>query len=225
MSCLRGRAELKTIAIIAQKGGVGKTTVAIHLATAASIAGYATAIIDIDPQTTATRWRDRRQSEAPEVASGHAARLAFMTNAARENGADLVFIDTAPNADTNALDAAKVADLVLMPCRPATFDLDAMDSTLATVRLVGTKAFVVMNFIQARSAIVGEAVDVLEGKGAVVAPVMLFQRVAYSHGVVDGLTALEFEPGGKAACEIVALFEWLCGQLGMTARRHDVRAA
>ena len=100
-----------------------------------------------------------------------------------------------------------------------------MDSTLATVRLARTKAFVVMNFIQARSAIVGEAVDVLEGKGAAVAPVMLSQRVAYSHGVVDGLTALEFEPGGKAAGEIMALFEWLCGQLGMTARRHDARAA
>ncbi len=64
---------MKTVAIIAQKGGVGKTTVAIHLATAASIAGYATAIIDIDPQTTATRMHDRGVKGAMGTSPRHAA--------------------------------------------------------------------------------------------------------------------------------------------------------
>ena len=77
-SCLRvatppvGVADMKTVAIVCQKGGAGKTTVAVHLATAAAAAGYAAALIDLDPQGTAASWGDRRQADAPEVVSGQA---------------------------------------------------------------------------------------------------------------------------------------------------------
>jgi chromosome partitioning protein len=87
---------MKTIAIVSQKGGAGKTTIAVHLATAAAAAGHAAAIIDLDPQGTAASWGDRRQAASPEVVSGQAARLQVLIDAARDAGADLLVIDTAP---------------------------------------------------------------------------------------------------------------------------------
>jgi hypothetical protein len=77
---------MKTIAIISQKGGAGKTTLSVHLATAASASGHSAAIVDLDPQGTAASWGDRRQADAPEVVSGQAARLAVLIEAARANG-------------------------------------------------------------------------------------------------------------------------------------------
>ena len=81
---------MKTIAIVSQKGGAGKTTIAVHLATAAAAAGHAVAIIDLDPQGTAASWGDRRQASTPEVVSGQAARLQVLIDAAKDAGADLL---------------------------------------------------------------------------------------------------------------------------------------
>jgi cellulose biosynthesis protein BcsQ len=121
---------MRTIAIISQKGGAGKTTLSVHLATAAARAGHTAAIIDLDPQGTAASWGDRRQADAPEIISGQAARLAVLIDAARANGAAFLILDTAPNADQTALRGAQLADLVLIPCRAATFDLEAIQATL-----------------------------------------------------------------------------------------------
>jgi len=136
---------MKTIAIISQKGGAGKTTLSVHLATAAAIAGHNAAIIDLDPQGTAASWGDRRQAETPEVVSGQAARLSVLIEAAQENGADFLILDTAPNADQTALRAAQIADVVLIPCRAATFDLEAIQATLTLGQLAQKPSFVVLN--------------------------------------------------------------------------------
>src|SRR5581483_1556944 len=114
---------MKIIAIVSQKGGAGKTTLAVHLATAAAAAGHTAAIIDLDPQATAASWGDRRAAAVPEVISGQAARLPALMKAAGDNGADFLILDTAPNADQTASLAARAADLVLIPCRAAAFDL------------------------------------------------------------------------------------------------------
>jgi chromosome partitioning protein len=147
------------------------------------------------------RWGDRRKAEAPEVVSGQAARLAVLIEAAQANGADVLILDTAPNADQTALRAAQLADVVLIPCRAATFDLEAIQATLTLGQLAQKPAYVVLNAIPPRSAIGREAAEGLTGQGAKVAPVMLPQRAAFAHGVIDGRTAQEFEPDGKAAEE------------------------
>ena len=76
---------MKIIAIVSQKGGAGKTTLAVHLATASASAGHAVAIVDLDPQGTAASWGDRRQADVPEVVSGQAARLPILIEAAKAN--------------------------------------------------------------------------------------------------------------------------------------------
>ena len=216
---------MKTIAIISQKGGAGKTTLAVHLATAAGLAGHNIAIVDLDPQGTAASWGDRRQAEFPEVVSGQAARLSVLLDAARANGADELILDTAPNADQTALRAAQAADVVLIPCRAATFDLEAIKATLTLAQLAQKPSYVVLNAIPPRSGIGREAAEGLIGQGAQVAPAMLSQRAAFAHGVIDGRTAQEFEAGGKAAEEVNALYVWLCGVVDMPTRRHARKAA
>ena len=216
---------MKIIAIISQKGGAGKTTLAVHLATAAASAGHTVAVIDLDPQATAASWGDRRVAEAPEVISGQAARLPALVNAAQQNGADFLVLDTAPNADQVVSLAARAADLVLIPCRAAAFDLEAIETTLMLAKAALKPAYVVLNAVPPRSGVGREAAEGLVARGAKVAPHQLTHRAAFAHGVIDGRSAQEFEPNGKAADEIEALYEWLCGVVDMPTRGHAYIAA
>ena len=91
---------MKTAAIISQTGGAGKTTVAIHLAVIAEQCGFRTAVFDLDPQASATSWADKRKSPAPAVVPAQASRLSNLLEQAADQSADLVLIDSAPNADS-----------------------------------------------------------------------------------------------------------------------------
>jgi chromosome partitioning protein len=124
-------------------------------------------------------------------------------------------IDTAPNADRASLAAARAADLILVPCRPAAFDLEAITATRDVAELARKPAAVAINAAPIRSAIVAEAKRSLEAQGFRVCPQVVHGRVAFSHSVIDGRTALELEPDGKAASEIRALLTWACGQMEM----------
>ncbi len=206
---------MKTIAITAQKGGAGKTTIALHLATAATLAGYHAAIIDLDPQASAALWADDRGDAPPEVIPGQPARLAKLLAEGERLGFDLVFIDTGPAADIAARKAAESADLVLVPCRPAALDLKAVATTLDLIQATRKPGFVVMNAAPVRSRAVDDASNVIRQLGANVAPVTLCQRAAYAHSLIEGRTAQEFEPEGKAAAEIAELWEWTRGRLDL----------
>ena len=87
---------MPTIAIISQKGGAGKTTLALHLAAAAQDAGRVSLIIDTDPQATASQWAAWRQDAPPEVIDSPPPRLAAKVEAAKAQGAELIVIDTPP---------------------------------------------------------------------------------------------------------------------------------
>jgi len=216
---------MKIVAIISQKGGAGKTTLAVHLATVAAAAKHSVAVIDLDPQGTATSWGDRRTAEVPEVVSGQAVRLPALIKTAAQNGADFLILDTAPNADQTASLACRAADLVLIPCRPSTFDLEAIETTLLLAKAATTPAYVVLNAVPPRSSIGKEASDGLIARGAKVAPHQLTHRAAFTHGVIDGRSAQEFEPNGKAAEEITALYKWLCSVVDMPTRGHVRKVA
>ena len=199
---------MKALAVIAQKGGTGKTTLTVSLAVAADRAGLSSAIVDLDPQATAANWSDRREADSPVVISAQASRLRQVLDAAKGGGADLVVIDTAPRAEQAALAAARVADLVLIPCRPAVYDLETVATTVDLARLADkTPVLAVLNGVPARGPKAAQARDVLERMGVSVCAAEFGQRVAFDHAGALGLSAQEYEPGGKAATEVSEVYE------------------
>lgn len=205
---------MKVLAILSQKGGAGKTTLALHIAAAAEAVGKPCAVIDLDPQASAAGWKDTRAAESPVVVALPHSRLAVGLQAAKEGGAKLCIIDTAPHAEAAAMAAARAADLVLIPCRAGIFDLRAIGTTTEFVKLAGRRAFVVLNALPPRaSQILNDAREAVAVHGIDVAPVTLQQRAAYGHALTAGQTAPEYEPDGKAAEEIEALREWLFAEL------------
>lgn len=213
---------MQTIAIISQKGGTGKTTLALNLAVAADLAGQSVVIIDLDPQASAKEWSKSRSSETPVVISAHASQLDEVLAAARENGADLAVIDTAPHSESDALSAARAADLMLVPCRPAILDLRAMSSTKQLADLAHTPAVAVINAAPPRGQLADEAAAAIRGYGLEVAPVVLAHRAAFVHSLTVGQTVIEYEPDSKAAQEIKDLFLFACkhGNMQTTERRQ-----
>jgi chromosome partitioning protein len=203
------RENMKTIAIISQKGGAGKTTLAIHLAVAAVQKGLHVALFDLDPQASAASWSDKRNQPTPAVVSAQAIRLPGLLEQAANQLADLVIIDSAPNADAASMAAARAADLILIPCRPAAFDLNAIGTTLNLAAVAGKPAFVVLNAVPPLGKVGEEARRALETGGVQVAMPMLHHLVAYAHAVNDGRTAQELDARSKAAAEIDALFVWV----------------
>lgn len=218
---------MRTIAIISQKGGAGKTTLAIHLATAAAAESVAL-IVDTDPQATASRWGEWRNGVDPEIIDcGAPTLLAGKLSKAAELGAELAVIDTPPHADAIARQAARLADLILIPCRPKAFDLAAIEATAELVKASHKPAFVVLMAGPPRAPLIyREAADVIEGSfGLQLAPVVLPERAAFHHSTAQGRTAEEFDHDGKAAGEIGALWRWTREQLNMPTRERVHTAA
>ena len=158
--------------------------------------------MDLDPQATAANWSDRREADTPVVISAQASRLPRVLDAANDGGADVVIIDTAPRAERAALAAARAADLVLIPCRPAVYDLETVSTTVDLVRLAGgAPVLAVLNGVPTRGPKAAQAREVLEGMSVPVCAGTFGQRVAFDHAGALGLSAQEYEPGGKAAKE------------------------
>ncbi len=203
-----------TVAILSQKGGTGKTTMALHLAVGAEKAGQLAAVIDLDPQASAAGWKDSRQAETPVVVSVPATRLPQALEAARAGGADLALIDSAPHSGDVALAAAEAADLILVPCRAGILDLRAIGATARIVKLAGKRAFVVLNAMPPRAPnVLADARAAVAVHGLEVSPVSLQQRAPFAHALTAGQTAHEYEPDGKAAEEVTQLYSWLWNEL------------
>ena len=204
---------MRTVSVISQKGGAGKTTIALHLAVASAAAGRNTAVIDLDPQASAAKWADRRSAEVPVVLSAHASRLPHEMNRVRASGGELVILDTAPHSDSAALEAARMSELVIIPCRPAILDMEAITNTLQLVKTTGKPIFVVMNAVGAMGRDTQEAADAVADLDVAVCPVRLVNRIAFSRSLLAGQTAPEFEPSGKAAAECAKLHEFMCAHV------------
>lgn len=200
-----------TLAVISQKGGAGKTTLALNLAVAAHLADETALVVDLDPQASAASWHDGRGREGPLVVSAQAPRLQEVLATAAKHGADVAVIDTAPHSEAAALAAARVADLVLIPCRPGIFDLRAIVASADVAALARTPAAAVLNAVPARGSLADEAAEAIasNGVGMTVAPPRIGQRVAFVHAATAGLTPLETDATGKAAAEVRDLYAWV----------------
>ena len=208
-------------ACVSQKGGSGKTTVALHLAVAAHAAGYEAAIVDLDPQGTAEAWGGWRQERPPLVISAKAGNLTKTLDRARDAGAEVVIIDTPPLAQGDASAAARAASLVIVPCRPKAFDLHAVRITASLVEMTRTPAFVLFNGGHpSASSGYAEPEEVVRALGMVVAPIRFADRAPYHQATMTGQAAQEIEPNGRAAQEVQAFWLWFCKQVRLPPHRH-----
>jgi len=205
---------MKTIAIISQKGGAGKSTLTINLAVAAELDGKTTAIVDIDPQASTAEWGDQRAAETPVIISAQSSRLTQVMSEAKEQGVDILFIDTAPHSESSALDAARVADAVIIPTRAAILDLMAINKTVDLIKIAKAHAFVALNAVPPRGTLSDEGKEVIKGHNLEVAPVVSY-RHAFFHSLTAGQGVLEYEPEGKAAEEIRQLYKHTCKHVNM----------
>jgi len=195
------------IAVISQKGGSGKTTAALNLAVAAHQDGKAVVIVDLDPQASATYWYRARDDKTILVQPTHPAGLSDLMKVADSQGVDWVIVDTAAQTDSNAAQAIDVADLVLITCRPSVMDLRAIPNSIRLCRLREIVPHVVLTQIEPQGTLQAEARQQLAALGVDVLPGGLGRRAAFHHSIIDGRTATEYEPDGKAAIEVRALYE------------------
>lgn len=206
-----------TIAMIGQKGGGGKTTTGTGLAVEAAQAGLATLIIDLDPQANAMNWKDRRDVDNPAVVSAQISRLRPTLEAARQHGADFVVIDTPAKSDSAAIEAARAANLVLIPVWPQIYHLETLPTLRDLLKVAGNvPAFVVLNGLHPQATRQADEAKTMiaEIYGFPVCPVHLCDRAIYADVPSVGKSAQEVEPQGKAAEELDRLYGFVFQQLG-----------
>lgn len=209
---------MKIITMLAQKGGTGKTTLSIHLAAVAATRKRKVVIADTDPQASSTVWRQRRRQTMPEVVQHDVRGLEKNLPSIVEAGVDLLIIDTPPHSSGDASMAAAMADLVLVPSRPAILDLAAIGDSVTIAKQEDKPGAIVLNCCPpptrfGETAIVQEAREALDVYAMPVAPVAVSQRAAFSHALIDGRAVTEFEKNGKAASEIRSLWKWVKKEL------------
>jgi chromosome partitioning protein len=211
---------MKTIGMIAQKGGSGKTTLSIHLAVQASLSGLKVLLVDTDPQGSAGAWWRRRSAEHPDLIQSYGSGLGEVLDGAAARGYDLAVVDTAPHASDDARVCAELADRVCVPTRPAILDLDAIRPTTDLVSAIDVPATIVLNACPPPTAygephIVGEAREALAIYRIPVCPIAISQRVAFSHALIGGQSVTEYEAEGKGAREIERLWQHVREGVGL----------
>lgn len=218
---------MKTIAVLSQKGGSGKTTLSLHLAVAAYQDGNTVLVADCDEQASATMWHHNREDKDPHVQPTHSAALPSVIKEAERQGVDFLIIDTAPQSDKPAINAAEAADFILITCEPSIMDLRAIQNTVRLTQLAnlkpGARIFTILTKIEHfgdRDR--NEAAQVLEALEVDVLPFGMGRRVAYRHSLIDGRTALEYEPDGKAAQEVRTIYQHIKNCAKKTARSREV---
>src|ERR1700730_11784342 len=149
---------MKSLAIINEKGGVGKTIVTVNLGVAAEVHGLTTTIFDADPRGNSLEGGDARNPPEgaenrretvlpPEVTAAQAPRLKLLLDQARRQGVHLALIDTPGGPGTGAESgeyAAEEADAIMIPCCPAGPDLKTLARSVKVARNSGKPFFVVL---------------------------------------------------------------------------------
>jgi chromosome partitioning protein len=207
------------VALLNQKGGVGKTTLALHLAGAWARQGCGVTVIDADPQGSALDWSEQRAKEG-------APRLFGVLGLARDTlhreapeiarGVDHVVIDGPPRIAGLMRSALLAADLVLVPAQPSPFDGWASGEMLNLIREARIfrpelVARFVLNRCAARTIIARETGDALAEHDPPVLAARIGQRVAFADAARTGRLVFEVDAGAAAAREITALAAEIAG--------------
>jgi len=229
------------IALIGQKGGPGKTTLAINLASAVAEQGRVAVIIDLDPQATAANWKDRRDElkqprlENPAVISAAPGRLRQTIDAAEQNAADFIIIDSPGKADNIAILAATYADLVLMPVEPRMSNLETIEGVRGLIQAVDVTqrrersrgnnptAFVVLNKLHPSATTQAETLKRMVADAfphIPVCPHHISQLDIFGTSQDIGKSVFDDEPKGRAADEIRQLYKFTIKGTALEKPRH-----
>ena len=212
---------MKVLVLASQKGGAGKTTLAAHLAVAATIDGAGPAVlIDTDPQGSLSAWWNSREADAPALASATLAELPAKLASLADAGFKLAVIDTPPAITAAIRDVVKLADLVLIPTRPSPHDLRAVGSTVDIAQEAARPFAFAVTQAKPTARLTVQAVAALSSHGAV-APAIGHDRVDYAASMVDGRTVQETDPKGRSAEEIRQLFAFV--QERMHAKKKSTK--
>ena len=207
---------MKTLSILSQKGGTGKTTVAVNLSVAAALTGESVALVDLDDQASAMIWWDlRADKDAPVAISAHAIRLPQILHELKQDGITLAILDTKGKQDPSITHIAEASDLALIPCRESVLDLAAIKSTIDAGRSGHVPMRILFNAIKPRSATFYQSKKALMGYDMPLTPMVLTDLNAFSRSLLDGEGVLEFEPDGKAAREVRALYRYIAKEMGV----------
>jgi chromosome partitioning protein len=205
---------MRTIAVVARKGGSGKTTVAVHLAIAAQRAGHPTLVLDIDPQQSAAEVFKMRSEAGPTCVALPSSGLVKAKHDARAAGYRAVLIDTPAGTEEGMSTALVLSDLALLVVRPTFLDLAAAVHTADILKRLRKPTLVVLN--QAPVARDGrEPPAVRKAKEALrlmrlpVVPTILRARASYQQTIEEGRSAVETAPESGGAAELGQIWSFL----------------
>ena len=214
---------MHVIVFASQKGGVGKTTLAAHMAVAAEATGDGPAVlIDADPQGSLSAWWNAREAGLPALAPATVAELPGKLVALAEAGYRYAFVDTPP-AITEAIGAVvRSANLVVIPTRPSPHDLRAVGSTVHLVQAAGKPFVFAVTQAKPNARLTVQAVTALSQHGAV-APAIVHDRVDYAGSMVDGRTVQETDGKGRSAAEMADLWSFIKTRLAKSTKAQKAK--
>ena len=207
----------RIITIAQQKGGSGKTTLAVNLATAFLAEGKSVGLLDTDPQGSLGKWFMKRIET-----HGEDDRLLFSTATAWGIGyelrsmagkVDIVIVDTPPKADSDLRPALRAADLILVPLSSSHVDIWATQDVLDLADRAGKRAFIVMNRTRSGTRLGAEVMDAVRELDAEVMQAGLGNRILFAEALGNGLGAVEAKRGSAAANEVFDLVKEVTGAL------------
>lgn len=202
---------MRVVAVLNQKGGAGKTTIATHLARAWQLAGRDVLLVDSDPQGSARDWAAVREDQpVPVVGIDRPTIDRDLKSVAAK---DVVVIDGAPQASDLAVSAIKAATFILIPVQPSPYDIwataDLVELVKQRIEVTDGKlkaAFVVSRAIK-NTKIGGEVTEALNDYGLPILDARITQRVSYPSTAAGGTTVMDEDPDGDAAREIRRLMK------------------